>query len=82
MKRRVVRRMRRKTTTTRIMRGSKSLVIWEHGLKHRPARTKGITIIAKVLVASWYGFNVQQMREPPVSKMLSLAGQDSEALRS
>lgn len=36
-----MRGMRRKTTTKkRIMQGSKSLVIWEHGFKHRHARTK------------------------------------------
>lgn len=37
-----------------------------------------IMIIAKVLVAFWYGFNVMELS---VSKMLSLAGQVSEVLR-
>ncbi len=71
MKRRAVRRTR-KETTKRIIQGSKILVIWEHGLDIDMRRSKGTTIIAKVLVAFWYGFNVM---EQPVSKMLSLAGQ-------
>lgn len=54
MKRRVVRRMMRKTTK-RITRGSKSLSEWELGRRNRHASTKGMTIIAKVLAAFWYG---------------------------
>ena len=75
--------------TKRIRRGFKSLSVWEHGLRNRQASTKGMTIIAKVLVASWYGwFSVQQMkeegrgkREEAVSKVLSLAGRNSGAVR-
>ena len=66
MKRRVVRRTRKKT-----IQGSKILVIWNYGLDMYMRRTKGTTIIAKVLVAFWHGFNVM---EQPVSQMLSLAG--------
>lgn len=80
MKRRVVRRMRKKTTK-RIMRGSKILVVWEYGFRHRHARTKGNTIIAKALVAFCYGFDMQQVMEQPVSKVLPLAGQNTEVLR-
>lgn len=49
MKRRVVIGRRRKTTK-RIMGDSKSLVIWEYGLRHRRARIKVTMIIAEVLV--------------------------------
>ena len=72
MKRRVVRRMRKKTTK-KIMRGSKMLVVWEYGLRHRHARTKENTIIAKVLVAFCYGFDMQQGMEQPVSKGASIS---------
>lgn len=51
------------------MRGRKNLVIWEYGLRHRHARTKGITNKAKVLVAFRSGFDVQQMKEQLVSKI-------------
>lgn len=42
-------------TTKRITRGSKSLSEWELGRRNRHASTKGMTIIAKVLAAFWYG---------------------------
>lgn len=77
--------MMRKTTNW-ITRGSKSLCVWEHGLRNRHASTKGMTIIAKVLVASWYGwFSVQHIKGEGTAseyfKMLSLAGRNSGVLR-
>lgn len=59
MKRRVVMGRRRKTTK-RIMGDSKSLVIWEYGLRHRRARIKVTMIIAEVLVVIWHGFHVME----------------------
>lgn len=38
-------------------------------------------IIAKVLVAFWYGFRVRQVMEQSVSKPLPLADPNSEILR-
>lgn len=80
MKRRAVRRTRSRRTKT-IVRGSKILVVWEYGVRHRHAGTKGMTIIAKALMAFWCRINVLQEREQPVSKMLSLAGLNFNVLR-
>lgn len=66
MKRRAVRRTRSRRTKT-IMRGSKILVVWEYGVRHRHAGTKGMTIIAKALMAFWCRINVLQEREQPWS---------------
>lgn len=73
MKRRVVRRMMRKTTK-RITRGSKSLSEWEYGRRNRHASTKRDDDYSE-------GAGGVLVWEQPVSKMLSFDGQNVEALR-
>ena len=73
MKRRVVRRMRRKSRE--VMQGSKDVVVQRYGITYRHTDIQGTGIIARVLVGIWYVYHMQRRGKQPVSKSLSSAGQ-------